>query len=515
MFAIIHSMMGLSKICWHLCVVGLAVGCSTTFNPKPCSVDGDCGTGLVCELRDDAPVCVSSEDAPLMIGQSAPVSGINQALGTGMKDGIQLAFDEQNAAGGIRGRQLQLVFRDDGYDPVQAQANAMILVDAQPSTEPPKCPDTAVPVSNGAVPPVTTAVSATAINRGPNGVLAMLGDVGTPTAIRAAPVAIEANTLFFGAFTGSTTLLRDTSSGPCAKYIFNVRASYAQEARATMQYFEKMGVTNYSTLISFDQNDTFGNAGYNGLTAAYIAELGAFPGNADPVTPIARFRYIRNDDTSVPIQATAAEAYIKGLLSSMSGTITVGVMMTDTYGAGAGFITALRNWQYDGGDSTLMKTTRLNLYFSNVSFVGPNALADALSVHNAGMIPTTQLPYTTNVVVSQVVPNYQNDQSAVVQQYNALVSTNGATPGFTSLEGYISTRVFIGGLLAHDGPFTPDQLVGAFENIPDLGLGIGANAGFSPTNHQYSGSVWGTSIALDGTFKNLYFWVNNTLQFFQ
>ena len=168
-------------------LLGLAA-CSTEFSPKPCAIDGDCGNGLVCELRDAVPVCVASDDATLMIGQSAPVSGINQALGTGMKQGIQLALDEQNAAGGIRGRRLQLVFRDDGYDPAQAQANAMALVDAKPSSAPPVCPNTSVPVSNGAVPPVLTAVSTTHIDRGPSGVLALLGDVGTPTAVRSAPV---------------------------------------------------------------------------------------------------------------------------------------------------------------------------------------------------------------------------------------------------------------------------------------------------------------------------------------
>jgi hypothetical protein len=52
-------------------------------------------------------------------------------------------------------------------------------------------------------------------------------------------------------------------------------------------------------------------------------------------------------------------------------------MMTDTYGAGGDFIQALRTWQYanDSQQTNLMKATRLKLYFSNVSFVGPNALA--------------------------------------------------------------------------------------------------------------------------------------------
>ena len=72
------------------------------------------------------------------------------------------------------------------------------------------------------------------------------------------------------------------------------------------------------------------------------------------------------------------------------------------------------------------------------------------------------------------------------------------------------------GLLAHEGPFTPDALTQTFENLPPLALGLGATAGFSSGNHQYSSSVWGTSIQPDGSFKNLYFWSEgNSIQFFE
>jgi len=481
----------------------LLASCSTEFTAMPCAVDGDCGGGLVCELREAHPVCVAAGDAPLIIGQSAPVSGTNQALGTAMKLGISLAFDERNAAGGIRGRQLQLDFRDDAYQPDLAEAAARALVDVRVGSAAPRCPTTA-------------AVSTTTLDRGPNAVLAFLGNVGTPTMVRAAPVAVESGTLFFGAFTGATTILRDAQTGACGKYIFNVRASYAQEARATVEYFKKKSVPDYHAMISFDQNDSFGQAGYDGLVAGYQQVIGAFPGSADPVTPIVRFRYARNDDTSVPAQAVAAETYLANLLGTGSNPVSVGVMMTDTYGAGAQFIQALRTWQFDGQQSTLNKATRLKLYFSNVSFVGPNSLSDRLVAAGSVATPTGNLPMTTDVVISQVVPNYQSDTSDVVVAYNKLVAASGAAPSFTSLEGYIAARVFLAGLEAHQGPFTPEALIATFEALPDLGLGIGATSGFGATNHQYSSSVWGTSIQPDGKFKNLYFWSSGIpIQFFE
>jgi branched-chain amino acid transport system substrate-binding protein len=482
------------------------VGCSTDFAPQTCSVDSDCGNGLVCELRDATPVCVHASDAPLIVGESAPISGTNQALGTGMKLGIELAFDEQNGKGGIRGRQLQLQFRDDAYQPNLAEQNARELTDAQVLQSAPNCPSTNAAIAGN------TPVSTTALARGPNAVIALLGSVGTPTMLRAAPIAVETGTVFFGAFTGATTVLRDTTCATCSKYVFNVRASYAQEARATMELFKKRGVADYTRLISFDQNDTYGDAGYNGLVKAYTDVMGMAPGG----TGIVRFRYTRNDDTSVPAQAAAAETFLANLLQGTSGTIAVGVMMTDTYGAGGDFITLLRTWQFanDAQQTSLMKATRLKLYFSNVSFVGPNALSDKLVA--AGMVPNATIPFTQDVTVSQVVPNYQSDSSDVVTSYNQLIAAKGAQPGFTSLEGYVAARVFIAGLLAHQGPFTPDSLVTTFEALPDLSLGIGATSGFSSMNHQYSQSVWGTSIQPDGSFKNLYFWSDGTpIQFFE
>ncbi|HEY5926051.1 MAG TPA: ABC transporter substrate-binding protein [Kofleriaceae bacterium] len=498
--------------CW-LAWLSVLAACSTDFDPKQCSVDSECGTGGVCELRASIPVCVPAEEAPLLIGQSAPVSGTNQALGTGMKLGIELAFAEQNAAGGIRGRQLELVFRDDAYQPQLAEEAARRLVDAQISqTDTPKCPSTANPA------PGQAPVSTTAMSRGPGAVLALVGSVGTPTMQRAAPVAIETGTIYFGAFTGAASILRDQTAGPCSKYIFNVRASYAQEAYATMELFKKRSVNNYKNLISFDQNDSFGQAGYDGLVAAYKSLVGEFPPSADPNNPIVRFRYTRNDDTSVPAQAQAATQYLAQLLANQSGTVNVGVMMTDTYGAAAEFITALRTWQFanDSQQQSLQKAMRLKLYFSNVSFVGPNALAERLVQAGTVSTPNGPMALTDSVVVSQVVPNYQSDQSDVVTAYNKLIAARGETPSFTSLEGYVSARVFIAGLLAHRGPFTPEALIGTLEHLPDLSFGLGATSGFSTANHQYSSSVWGTVIQPDGSFKNLYFWSSSgSIQFFE
>jgi hypothetical protein len=272
-------------------------------------------------------------------------------------------------------------------------------------------------------------------------------------------------------------------------------------------------------VLSFDQNDSFGQAGYDGLVAAAKDIKGDFkPAPADPANPITRFRYTRDDATSVPAQVAAASVYLAKLLAADSADHTVGIMMTDTYGPATSFITLLRQWQYaaDAEQTTLKKATRLTIIFSNVSFVGPNTLASRLK--DAGMItgPNGATPYTDNVLVSQVVPNYESDSSDVVKQYRKLITDAAATPSFTSLEGYISGRIFVAGLLAHQGAFTPEALVSTFESLPNLSLGVGASSGFTATNHNYSKSVWGTSLDATAAFKNRYFWSEGTpLQLFE
>jgi ABC-type branched-subunit amino acid transport system substrate-binding protein len=482
-------------------------GCSSTFTSKVCALDVDCGDGLVCGERDGEAVCLTADEAPLRIGMSAPVSGPSQELGTEMKLGIALAFDAQNRAGGIRGRKLVLDFRDDAYQPANAEKNTRDLLDVQPGQGNAKCPTTTMPLSAGQTP-----VSATPLVRGPKAVFALIGNVGTPTMVRSAPIAVETGTLFFGAFTGATKLLRDDLAGPCRKYVFNVRASYAQEAHAALEFFLSAKVPDAAHLLSFDQNDAFGDEGYNGLVTAYTSIKGAFTPPTDPITPIPRFRYTRDDETSVPMQVNAAATYLGKLLAKDTDNHTVGIFMTDTYGAAATFITQLRQWQYadDAEQAMRQKGTRLTIYFINVSFVGPNALAARLK--EAGTVATPQgaVPYTDNVLVSQVVPNYESDSSDAVKEYRKLIQMAGNSPSFTSLEGYISARIFIAGLLAHKGSFTAEALVPTFEHLPNLSLGVGALSGFSPDNHSYSKSVWGTSLVEGGAFHNRYFWTEGT-----
>src|SRR5450631_3236768 len=50
---------------------------------------------------------------PILIGVDGPFTGGSSSMGVSMRDGVRLATDEINKAGGVLGRPIQLIERDD------------------------------------------------------------------------------------------------------------------------------------------------------------------------------------------------------------------------------------------------------------------------------------------------------------------------------------------------------------------------------------------------------------------
>src|SRR5512143_649977 len=57
---------------------------------------------------------------PIKIAIIGAMSGTNAVLGDWMKKGVTLAVEEKNAAGGIKGRPIQIVIYDDEADPTKS-----------------------------------------------------------------------------------------------------------------------------------------------------------------------------------------------------------------------------------------------------------------------------------------------------------------------------------------------------------------------------------------------------------
>jgi ABC-type branched-subunit amino acid transport system substrate-binding protein len=166
----------------------------------------------------------------IKIGMSGALSGPAQALGLGMKAGIEAYFARVNANGGIAGRTLRLIALDDGYEPARAGANVRELIDEEK-------------------------------------VFAILGNPGTPTAAVAVPIANERRVPFFGAFTGAGLLRKE----PPDRYVLNFRASYAQETMEMVRGLVKEVGIRPDEIAFMTQDDADGDAGYAGGIAALKA----------------------------------------------------------------------------------------------------------------------------------------------------------------------------------------------------------------------------------------------------
>ena len=160
----------------------------------------------------------------ITFGQAAVLEGAASALGTGMRSGIQAAFEESNKKGGVHGRKLKLISLDDGYEPDRAIAQTKKLIEDEK-------------------------------------VFALIGPVGTPTSAAAQPIATAANVPFIGAFTGAG-FLRDPKLGN----VVNIRASYDAETEAWIKHLtEDLQIKKIAILY---QDDAFGRAGLSGVKKA-------------------------------------------------------------------------------------------------------------------------------------------------------------------------------------------------------------------------------------------------------
>ena len=185
-------------------------------------------TSLAALLVAAMPLAAQAEDGvsgdKIVFGQAAALEGPAAALGTGMRTGLQAAFAEANANGGVHGRKLELISYDDGYEPDKSIAQVKKLINSDK-------------------------------------VFSLIGAVGTPTSKATQPIATDAKVPFIGPFTGAG-FLRNASLGN----IVNVRATYAAETETWIKHL--VDEQKFSKVAILYQDDAFGRVGLAGVNAA-------------------------------------------------------------------------------------------------------------------------------------------------------------------------------------------------------------------------------------------------------
>lgn len=361
---------------------------------------------------------VRADDAVLKVGMSTVLSGPAQGLGQGVRTGIEAYFARVNKSGGIAGRRIELIALDDQYEPSKAAPNVRHLIDDEH-------------------------------------VLAVVGNVGTPTAVVTVPIVNEKKVPLFGAFTGAGVLRKN----PPDRYVFNVRASYGDETAEMVRGLLEDRRLKPTDIAFFTQDDAYGDAGYAG--AARALEARGFQ-NAERLP---HGRYTRN--------TLDVEDALARLLDPR--VHPKAVIMVGTYKPCAKFI-------------RLARKNGLKAVFANVSFVGSAELMKELGSDADG------------VVITQVVPHWSSDLPILSEYKEA-----GLEPSFVSLEGFLVGRAFTEVLRGAGPNPTPESFVHSAESGRAFDIGLGAPQALSSSRHGFSSRVWPTVIR-QGTFRGFTDW---------
>jgi len=363
-------------------------------------------------------------DDEIRLGMVAAFSGSNKERGRAMKLGWEAALAAVNEAGGIHGRKLRLLALDDGYDPARTVPAMKQLVEGE-------------------------------------GVFAFVGNVGTATAAVAVPYCGEQNLLFYGPLSGADLLRKN----PPHHWVFNVRASLAEEAAASVRWLTEVKRIAPGRIAVVAQEDDFGESGWRGASSE-LERLGV------PSAKILKAGYRRNTaDVRAAIEA------VRQRNAKLDAVILVA-----TYRPAATFIRKAHD-------------ANLGQQFVVVS-ADSNGLSQEL-VESGGR-------YAERVTVTQVVPLPTSQATAIIKYREALAkSAPGEAPGSTTLEAWIGAQILIGALQRLGRDLDGEKLVRTLEATSGLDLGIGATLGFSPDDHQACKKVWGWQLRPDGTYKQI------------
>lgn len=362
----------------------------------------------------------------LTVGMSAAFSGGAKEIGRSMRVGIETYFKQLNDSGGIHGRTILLSALDDGYEPSEAIKNIeQFIGEDRP-------------------------------------VMALIGNVGTPTAKAILPQARKHKMLLLGTFSGASLLRND----PPDRYVFNYRASYAEETSAIIHHYIHEEKLAPEEIAVFYQNDSFGL----GVLQAIKETLYEYEVSG---AAIVTANYERNT-----VRVDQAVGDMASQIEKIKAVIVVG-----TYAASAAFTKGMREVGYVGE-------------IANISFVGSRALAELFQELDPAL--------GEGILITQVVPLYDSYASGVLDYREALSRYYpNEKPDFISLEGYIVANILANAVDRVGRNFTNEDLVSALESIDDFDLGIGTQISFSLSNHQASHKVWGTTLNKDGSFSSI------------
>ena len=335
----------------------------------------------------------------IVIGQSTPLSGANKELGEDIRDGALAYLKKVNDAGGINGRTIELVTLDDGNTTKRSGANTQELIEKR-------------------------------------GVLALFGYASATLSRPALPLVEQHQVPFLAPFTGAAPMRKFN------RYVYNIRASYADELEKIVEYYSSTGSKRFS-IVHYD--DAVGKANF-GIVEAALKKRNLVTVSVGSIK-----------DRAKPDIAAAVQDVAKGNPDV--------VILTTLYKATSDFIKSA-------------KRNGMATQFVSNSFPGASALAAELGKDGIG------------VAISQVVPPVTHRALPIVREYQTAIEklTGKKEYSFTSLESYIAAKVLVEGIRRAGPKLTRDSLLKALDTLQQYDAGD-FMVTFTPTNHNGSNYV--------------------------
>lgn len=353
-----------------------------------------CCLGLTLSFIAAFPVIaeIGVERDRIIVGGVLDLEGQSRGLGQGMKLGIETAFSGVY----IQGKRIEYVTVNDSYTPSLTVKGTEELID--------------------------------------QGIFAMIGNVGTPTAKVALPILADNDVPAVGFFTGAS-LLR-----PGVGNVVNFRASYIEEAAAVIDKALRNGVQP-TEICAYVQNDAYGMAGVEGIKIA----LESRP----------RTRKI--------IKALDELLEMEGDNPPRNGVGPVGVYQRNTLTSREGF-ESLKQWETEQDVQCKLVVSvgtynAIGRFAGYARYKGEDWIISAVSFTGADNFKEvlTKFGVKDRIVMTQVVPDLNADLPIIQEAKQKL----GDNFGYVSLEGYIVGKMFVEIMKDIKGEITRNKFLSA------------------------------------------------------
>ncbi len=328
----------------------------------------------------------------IRVGGVMDLQGLSRGLGQGMKLGIETALKGQR----VRERRIDFVVLNDNYSPPKTIEATNELVQ--------------------------------------EGIFAMIGNVGTPTAKVSLPILADHGVPALGFFTGAGILR------PGVGDIINFRASYIQETAAVINAALNAGIKP-NEVCAYVQNDAYGMAGVEGIRRALAPHEGL-----EEVVAILEDMIVMEGDNPPRNHMGPVGVYTRNTVFARDGYRSLKSWEAST-GARCRLVVSVGAYPAIAQFAAYARAKGERWIVSAVSFTGADNYRSELK----------RLGVTDGIIMTQVVPPLDSDLPIVEEARKAL----GSDFGYVSLEGYIVGKLFLAALERIEGPITRQSFLDA------------------------------------------------------